>query len=101
MYMVVYLTFVFRINHPTYLQGDKSLDEIGRPKSTPKKVKVVSGNSLSQRRHLVDEKPSPTLGDTEERRDYAHYIISQRLDKITLHQRDHLHKIYLPFVQNV
>ena len=72
---------------------------IGRPKSSPKKVKVISGGSASQARTPVDKEPELTILETEERRDHGHYIISQRLADIDIQYKDMSHKLYLPYLK--
>ena len=109
------------------LQANIALDAYGRPKTSPTKVKVVSGASASLVRvsvhsdrkilkhsekevclllHVVllqrpvDEEVVFTNEMSDGRRDYAHYVLKSRVDTVKLHENEGVRKLYLPYAVN-
>ena len=81
-------------------QAEEKLDEVGRPKISPVKVKVLSGATASFNRIPVN-KPVQLSGlQIDQRRDYANYVLQQRLDTVELKHHNHVRKLYFPYIQN-
>ena len=77
------------------------MKETERPCSTPgKKVKVVAGSSASKGRVPVLEETPATLSKIDHQRDYAHFVLGQRLENLTTRHKNNLEKLYLPYVIN-
>ena len=75
--------------------------EANRPRSMPgKRVKVKAGSSASRERIPVLAEHPDTLDKVDDRRDYAHFVLSQRLDTLTTRHKNNLEKLYLPYVMN-
>ncbi|XP_041369335.1 tetratricopeptide repeat protein 28-like [Gigantopelta aegis] len=79
-------------------QANESLDKVGRPKTTPAKVKVLPGGSASRDRIPVSRENVLEILDIDQRRDYANYVFQQRLDNIDNRHKDETMKIYLPYI---
>ncbi len=45
-------------------------------------------------------RPLLDIPATDQRRDYANYVLQQRLDTVTLRHRNDVRKLYIPYVQN-
>ena len=78
------------------------LEKIGDPKSRDKgdKMKVQPGASASCLRIPVDAIKKLSISEIAERRDYANYILQQRLDTVTKQHQQDIRKLYLPYVHN-
>lgn len=81
-------------------QADASLAEVGRPDSTPLRVKVRAGAGLAQHRLPLDHRPPRTLPQAERHRDQAHAVLADRLTDIGLRHRHTVRKSYMPYVVN-
>ncbi|XP_064648996.1 tetratricopeptide repeat protein 28-like [Lineus longissimus] len=81
-------------------QAQESLDKFGEVSQRPLKVKVIPGETTSHPTKLVDEKPVLSIWQTDDRRDYAHYVLLQRLENVGLRQKDETQKMYLPYIPN-
>lgn len=77
------------------------MDDIGRPKTSPKKVKVKRGPSMAHDRVAVDEQPKLDIPLTRQRREYAHYIMDRRLQELASQHQEEVRDLYLPYVQAV
>lgn len=81
-------------------QGDESLSKQLSAKPSAEKVKVLTAGSASLPRIPLEEEPQMTLSMMNQRRDYAQYILSQRLDDIATRHRNDLRNLYIPYVEN-
>ena len=81
------------------LQANEALNEFGRAKTSPSKIKVVAGSSASQQRIPVHREPILILRDIDQRRDYAHHILQERLQDIGGRHRDNVMKLFLPYIK--
>ncbi|KAL8606426.1 hypothetical protein ACOMHN_060331 [Nucella lapillus] len=80
-------------------QANEALGEFGRVKTSSSKVKVQAGSSASQQRVPLQREPILILRDIDQRRDYAHHILHQRLDDIGGRHRDNVMKLFLPYIK--
>ena len=80
-------------------QANEALSEFGRAKTSPSKVKVLAGSSASQQRIPLHREPILILRDIDQRRDYAHHILQERLDDIGGRHRDNVMKLFLPYIK--
>ena len=63
------------------------------------KVKVVPGLTPSQSRVPLDKVlPELTTADMEQRRDYIHYVMKQRLEKTSRNHHQNVERLVLPYV---
>lgn len=83
------------------LQANETLAKYGRPLTTPSKVKVFAGSTASMERIPVYQKPNLDNMETDERRDYAHYLLQQRIQNIDTRHKNEVLKLYLPYVNSV
>ncbi|GFN95683.1 tetratricopeptide repeat protein 28 [Plakobranchus ocellatus] len=82
-------------------QANESLEKFGRPASMPRqKVKVRSGATASQRRVPLDEVKQLTAKEVNQRRDYAHFVLHDRLADINKRKKDGVIKLYLPYIKS-
>lgn len=81
-------------------QANEALSKYGRPRTTPTKVKVLPGASTSQDRVPVERAPLMGIPEVDQRRDYAEYVLQQRLNHIDLRHRNDVMKLYLPYIQS-
>ncbi|CAH1788066.1 unnamed protein product [Owenia fusiformis] len=81
-------------------QGGEILDKVGRPRTTTPKVKVKPGSSASRNRVPISHVDTLTLPETAQRRDYAQYLLNERLNNINIKHKNDIKKIYLPYVSN-
>ncbi|XP_067661035.1 tetratricopeptide repeat protein 28-like [Haliotis asinina] len=81
-------------------QANEALNEVGRPKTSPTKVKVISGGSASRERIPVTQVEALMIPEVDQRRDYAHFVLQQRVDNIGLRHKDEVMKLYLPYIQS-
>ena len=86
--------------HWSIVQAEEKLDEVGRPKTTPLKVKVISGATASFNRIPVNKPVQLSGSQIDQRRDYANYVLQQRLDTVELKHHNHVRKLYFPYIQN-
>ncbi|XP_076455182.1 uncharacterized protein LOC143289867 isoform X2 [Babylonia areolata] len=80
-------------------QANEALDEFGRAKTSPTKVKVQAGSSASQHRMPLHREPILVLRDIDQRRDYARHVLHERLDDIDGRHRDNVLKLFLPYIK--
>ncbi|KAI8771455.1 tetratricopeptide repeat protein 28 [Biomphalaria glabrata] len=72
-----------------------------RPVTTPKhKVKVKAGASPSQQRVPVDFEKELTPRTINQRREYSHFILQERLAQVNQRKKDGLIKLYLPYIHS-
>ncbi|XP_069120674.1 tetratricopeptide repeat protein 28-like isoform X2 [Argopecten irradians] len=81
-------------------QANESLSKFGRPRTTPTKVKVLPGASASRERIPVQREHMMGIPEVDQRRDYAQYVLQQRLNNIDLRHRNDVMKLYLPYIQS-
>ncbi|XP_052790745.1 tetratricopeptide repeat protein 28-like isoform X2 [Mya arenaria] len=82
-------------------QADEALDQYGRPKSSPQKVKVLPGATASTGRVPVDFQAALKNEEVDQRRDYAHFIYMERMKNIDTRRKNEVMKLYLPYVNSV
>ncbi|KAK7502589.1 hypothetical protein BaRGS_00006164 [Batillaria attramentaria] len=80
-------------------QANESLEEFGRAKTSPSRVKVLAGSTASQQRLPVKRDPILVLRDIDQRRDYAHHILKERIEDIGGRHRDNVMKLFLPYIK--
>ena len=76
------------------------MDDIGRSATTPLKVKVIGGATASYNRIPVDSRTPLSVPQIDQRRDYANYVLQQRLDTVGVRHRNDIRKLYFPYIQN-
>ncbi|XP_046547965.1 uncharacterized protein LOC124257873, partial [Haliotis rubra] len=81
-------------------EANEALKEVGRPKTSPTKVKVIAGGSASRERIPVTQEETLMIPEVDQRRDYAHFVLQQRVDNIGLRHKDEVMKLYLPYIQS-
>ncbi|GFR63069.1 tetratricopeptide repeat protein 28 [Elysia marginata] len=82
-------------------QANESLEKFGRPASMPRqKVKVRSGATASQRRVPLDEVKQLTAREVNQRRDYAHFVLQDRITDINKRKKDGVINLYLPYIKS-
>ncbi|KAK3780031.1 hypothetical protein RRG08_029724 [Elysia crispata] len=82
-------------------QANESLEKFGRPASMPRqKVKVKSGATASQRRVPLNEIRQLTPREVNQRRDYAHFVLHDRISDINKRKKDGVIKLYLPYIKS-
>lgn len=79
------------------LQAGESLEKIVRPIAKPVKVKVMPG---SFGKLPVDQEVKLNLAEISQRRDYANYILNERLNKVDIRHKHETKNLYLPYVTN-
>merc|ERR1711862_777526 len=82
-------------------QAGEALHRIGQPRPGAGKVKVLPGASASCVRVPVNAESRLSLSETAERRDYANYVIQQRLDKVTTQYKNDLVNNIIPYTTHV
>ena len=92
-FSIFYYTIVF-------LQANEELAKFGRPKSTPSKVKVQPGASASLERVPVKKERLMVIPEVDQKRDYAHFVLQQRLTNIDVRHKNDVMKLYLPYIQS-
>ena len=80
-------------------QANEALSEFGRAKTTPSRVKVLAGSTASQQRIPLQRDPILILRDIDQRRDYAHHVLQERLEDIGGRHRDNVMKLFLPYIR--
>ncbi|KAK3087168.1 hypothetical protein FSP39_002523 [Pinctada imbricata] len=80
-------------------QANESLDKYGRPKSTPPKVKVIGGSTASRNRIPIKREPLLVIPEVDQRRDYANFVLQQRIENIDVRHKNEIMKLYLPYIQ--
>nr|XP_022304332.1 uncharacterized protein LOC111111570 isoform X2 [Crassostrea virginica] len=80
-------------------QANESLAKYGRPRTTPTKVKVRSGSTASQQRTPVKKERLLVIPEVDQRRDYAGFVLQQRMDNIDVRHKTEVMKLYLPYIQ--
>ncbi|XP_048245138.1 tetratricopeptide repeat protein 28-like [Haliotis rufescens] len=80
--------------------ANEALKEVGRPKTSPTKVKVIAGGSASRERIPITQEEMLMIPEVDQRRDYAHFVLQQRVDNIDLRHKDEVMKLYLPYIQS-
>ncbi|CAL1537155.1 unnamed protein product [Lymnaea stagnalis] len=82
-------------------QAKETLDKYGRPSSSPKsKVKVKPGSTPSEPRVPVDYEKLLTPRVVRQRRNYAHFVLEERVENIDKRKKDNLVKLYLPYIHS-
>ncbi|KAK7094678.1 tetratricopeptide repeat protein 28-like [Littorina saxatilis] len=81
-------------------QANEALGEFGRAKTSPSRVKVIPGSSASRKRIPLQRDPILILRDIDQRRDYAHHVLHERLQDIGGRHRDNVMKLFLPYVKS-
>ncbi|XP_071154491.1 tetratricopeptide repeat protein 28-like isoform X2 [Mytilus edulis] len=81
-------------------QANEELAKYGRPKSTPNKVKVLPGASASLERVPLKKERLMVIPEVDQRRDYAHFVLQQRLSNIDVRHKNDVMKLYLPYIQS-
>ena len=76
------------------------MDDFGRPATTPAKVKVLPGATASFNRVPIDQRMALSGPQIDQRRDYANYVLQQRLDTVGVRHRNDVRKLYFPYIQN-
>ena len=84
-----------------FFQANESLAKYGRPQTSPEKVKVMAGATASTERIPVYQEPSLDNMETDQRRDYAHYVLQRRIQNIDKRHKNEVLKLYLPYVNSV
>ena len=64
------------------------------------KVKVKSGATASHRRVPLDEVKQLTPREVNQRRDYAHFVLHDRITDINKRKKDGVIKLYLPYIKS-
>ncbi|XP_060081998.1 tetratricopeptide repeat protein 28-like [Ylistrum balloti] len=82
------------------VKANEALSKFGRPRTTPTKVKVMAGASASRDRIPVEREHLMGIPEVDQRRDYAQYVLQQRLSNIDLRHRNDVMKLYLPYIQS-
>merc|ERR1719277_791532 len=81
-------------------QANVTLDTIGRPDTTPKKkVKVMTRPSPSWPNVMVNAPRSLSSAEVGQRRDYAHFVVTERESDIHNRRKDKLLGLYLPYIK--
>ncbi|XP_061183714.1 tetratricopeptide repeat protein 28-like isoform X2 [Saccostrea echinata] len=80
-------------------QANERLAQYGRPRTTPTKVKVLPGASSSQQRTPVNKERLLVIPEVDQRRDYAGFVLQQRMDNIDVRHKTEVMKLYLPYIQ--
>jgi hypothetical protein len=81
-------------------QANETLADFGRAKTTPAKVKVISGSTASQQRIPTQQEQILILTDIDQRRAYAHHVLTERLEDIGGRHRDGVMKLFLPYIKS-
>nr|XP_022325602.1 uncharacterized protein LOC111125774 isoform X3 [Crassostrea virginica] len=81
------------------MKANESLAKYGRPRTTPTKVKVRSGSTASQQRTPVKKERLLVIPEVDQRRDYAGFVLQQRMDNIDVRHKTEVMKLYLPYIQ--
>lgn len=58
------------------------------------------GATASQQRIPVDKEPLLVIPEIDQRRDYAHYVLQQRINNIDIRHKNDVMKLYLPYIQS-
>lgn len=80
-------------------QANENLAQYGRPRTTPTKVKVRPGSTASQQRTPVKKERLLVIPEVDQRRDYAGFVLQQRMDNIDVRHKTEVMKLYLPYIQ--
>lgn len=80
-------------------QANENLAQYGRPRTTPTKVKVRPGSTASQQRTPVKKERLLVIPEVDQRRDYAGFLLQQRIDNIDVRHKTEVMKLYLPYIQ--
>ncbi|KAK6195644.1 hypothetical protein SNE40_001029 [Patella caerulea] len=81
-------------------QANDILDKVGRPKSSPSKIKVVHGSGGMKNVKMIQEEPTLVNKEVDQRRDYAHFVFNQRLENIGGRHKNDVMKLYLPYIKS-
>ncbi|KAL5012513.1 hypothetical protein ScPMuIL_011064 [Solemya velum] len=84
----------------TVAQANEAMSEFGRPKTMPNKMKMLPGRTASQNRTPVNQKKVLVIPEIDQRRDYAHFVMQERLGNVSSRHREDLIKLYLPYVNS-
>lgn len=91
-------TKIFKPTNP-FIQANENLAQYGRPRTTPTKVKVRPGSTASQQRTPVKKERLLVIPEVDQRRDYAGFVLQQRMDNIDVRHKTEVMKLYLPYIQ--
>ncbi|XP_059149912.1 tetratricopeptide repeat protein 28-like [Physella acuta] len=80
-------------------QANERTDKM-QPSGSKTKVKVKPGASTSEPCVPVDYKRQLTPTDIKQRRDYAHFVLQERVERIDKKRKDNLIKLYLPYIRS-
>ena len=83
----------------SYPQALDTLRHIGEVLDKPAKVKVQPGESASCERIPLNFKPSLTLETTEQRRDYAHFVLYSRQMDVHRRHKKAVRDVFFPYVK--
>lgn len=83
----------------SFFQANENLAQYGRPRTTPTKVKVRPGSTASQQRTPVKKERLLVIPEVDQRRDYAGFLLQQRIDNIDVRHKTEVMKLYLPYIQ--
>lgn len=89
---------IFKPTNP-FIQANENLAQYGRPRTTPTKVKVRPGSTASQQRTPVKKERLLVIPEVDQRRDYAGFVLQQRMDNIDVRHKTEVMKLYLPYIQ--
>jgi hypothetical protein len=82
-------------------QGDDALQRQLSTNELSERVKVMPGGTASLPRIPVDHEDDLDLPTLNQRRDYAQFILAQRMDDVATRHRNEIKKLYYPYVENV
>ncbi|KAL3871452.1 hypothetical protein ACJMK2_039449 [Sinanodonta woodiana] len=81
-------------------QANETLSKVGRPQTSPNKIKVISGSTASMQRMKIEQEPLMAIPEVDQRRDYANYVLQQRVESIGLQHKNDILKLYLPYIHS-
>lgn len=59
----------------------------------------MPGSTASQERIPLTREPVLVLQDIDQRRDYAHHVLHERLENINGRYREQVMKLFLPYIR--